>query len=94
MWLKNTRNDTYYPYSEFLEKHSGMIRVYDNPFDKKITAIYVEEPTLLEEIKESEEATEEVIIPEEVIIKKEVLTPKKIVKRAKPKPKTVKQVKK
>lgn len=102
MWLKNTRNDTYYPYSEFLSKHSGMIIVKDNPFvpNKAVEPVLIfdgepvkgtigtTEEIVEEEIKESE------VIPE-VIIKKEILAPKKVVKRpVSKKPKTAKQVKK
>lgn len=32
MWLQNVSNGRYFPYSEFLEKHTSMIRVYNNPF--------------------------------------------------------------
>lgn len=37
MWLRNTKNNTFYPYHELMAKHYGMEIVYENPFVEKET---------------------------------------------------------
>lgn len=71
MWLRNTKNNTFYPYHELMAKHYGMEIIYENPF--------VEKETLLELMAEE--------LPVEEVIKKvypeKIVVPKKTIK-AKP----------
>lgn len=79
MWLKNTENGRYYPYTDFLEQHYNMIRVYNNPFEE--TPVVEDTPEEAEEIRYN---IEEEVIEEEK--NTEVLKPRLV----KPKGKTKK----
>ena len=53
MWLRNTKNNTFYPYSELMAKHYGMEVIYENPFVEKETLLELmtEELPVVEVIK-------------------------------------------
>lgn len=76
MWLQNTKNNRYYPYTDFLAKHNGMIIVYSNPFKtpeediKKESAEEVEERLYVEEEEDFDTISE-------LIEKQEKPSPKK-----------------
>ena len=73
MWLQNVNDGTYYPYTDLLAAHYGMIVVHEDPFKKAVAPVEVTEELEPETL---EEATQDNLVSATPVVDK----PKRVVK--------------